>query len=235
MEKRKRMIKSKRRIYLREWIRYSKFAGTEGAREDKLVALSFDDGPHPDNTPRVIEILKENRIRATFFWIVENAINLSYSHPIIFKKILSEIKNNGYEVGLHAPNDLKPTIYSRFFGHFTKQELGEAKKKLETLTKTDVNLYRPHYLQLGSGIIHANQLGMTTVLGNLLKVVRPDGQIRSQVKTLSQAGAGNIIILHDGQNNQQGKNRILDVLPECVRLLKNKGLKPTSVSKVLEN
>ena len=59
-----------------EWFRHAKFAGTKNARRNNYVALSFDDGPHFDNTPKVLEILNEHNIRSTFFWIVENATNL---------------------------------------------------------------------------------------------------------------------------------------------------------------
>lgn len=224
-----------RRTHLIDWLKHARFAGTKTARRNNFVALSFDDGPHPYNTPRVLEVLKQNNIQSTFFWIVENAVNLLHTNPSLFKKIVSEIKVNKHEIGLHAPNNLRPSILSRFFGHYSKQELGNAKETLEEIIETNVFYYRPHYIQVGSAVIYANELGMTTVLGDPLKLVRPDGHPHTQIKTLGQAKPGNIMILHDGEDNSQRKNRILDVLPEGIRLIRTKGLIPTSVSKVLEN
>lgn len=229
------MIGNEKGIYLREWFMYAKFAGTEKARQDNLVALSFDDGPHHYNTPNVIEILNENNAQGTFFWIAENALSLSKTNPKLFRCIILGIKNKGHEIGLHAPNDFKPTLSSRIFGHFTKGELQKAKETLENLTGINVTLYRPHHVQLGSSIVYAKELGLTTVIGDIFRTVRADDPIQAQVKTLGRAKAGSILLLHDGLSVSQNTNHILKVLPESIRLLKDNGLNPTSVSNVLKN
>lgn len=235
MGKRKFMIGNERGMYLREWLMHAKFAGTEKAKQDNLVALSFDDGPHPENTPEVLAILKENRAHATFFWIVSNALILLNYNPSLFKKIVKEIKNNGHEIGLHAPNDVKPSLSSRFFGPHTKYELGKAKETLENITGIKVIYYRPHYIQLGSSIKHATNLGMTTVLGDVFNSVNPYGSVSDQIGKIKRATGGSILILHDGQSNTVKKNNTIFALPQVILTLIRRGLIPTSVSRVLEN
>lgn len=221
--------------YLADWITQSKFSGSKTAKSKKLVALSFDDGPHYRNTLSVIKTLNDNNAQATFFWIAEFAINLAKHHPIILKEIVSEIKKNNHEIGLHALCDFKPSLSSRLYGHFSKDQLKKAKDIIENLSGTNVSLYRPHNAQLGSSIIYARELGMKTVIGDLFRYTRPDEKVYIQVSRLSGAKPGSILLLHDGQVNSLKINHILKVLPEAIKRLKNNGLNLTSVSNVLKN
>ncbi len=69
-----------------------------GDRKRKVVYLTFDDGPVPEQTPWVLDLLKSNDIKATFFCVGENV----YKHPEIFDRIVKE----GHVVGNHTYNHL---------------------------------------------------------------------------------------------------------------------------------
>lgn len=56
--------------------------------------LTFDDGPHPDHTPALLDILRQHNVRATFFLVGENAAR----HPEVVRRIVAE----GHTVGLHT-------------------------------------------------------------------------------------------------------------------------------------
>ena len=58
-----------------------------------LVALSFDDGPHPEFTPQVLEILKQHEAKATFFLIGERALR--------YPEVVARIRAEGHEIGNH--------------------------------------------------------------------------------------------------------------------------------------
>ena len=60
----------------------------------KNVALTFDDGPSPRWTPQVLDILRANRVHATFFMIGQNA----RSHPRLVRRVVAE----GHDVGNHS-------------------------------------------------------------------------------------------------------------------------------------
>ncbi|GAA5520552.1 polysaccharide deacetylase family protein [Aliifodinibius salicampi] len=62
--------------------------------EEKVAALTFDDGPHPSNTPQLLDLLEEFNAKATFFVIGEFA----QEHPLIIDRIVSE----GHELGNHT-------------------------------------------------------------------------------------------------------------------------------------
>jgi peptidoglycan/xylan/chitin deacetylase (PgdA/CDA1 family) len=60
----------------------------------KVVAMTFDDGPHPSNTPRLLKILRDRNIKATFYLVGKNA----KAYPAIVRQIISE----GHEIGNHT-------------------------------------------------------------------------------------------------------------------------------------
>jgi peptidoglycan-N-acetylglucosamine deacetylase len=66
---------------------------------EKKVYLTFDDGPIPEVTYKVLDILREHQIKATFFCVGENV----YKHPEIFEQIIEE----GHSVGNHTYNHLR--------------------------------------------------------------------------------------------------------------------------------
>ncbi len=62
--------------------------------DQKVVAMTFDDGPHPSNTPRLLKILRDRNIKATFYLVGKNA----KAYPSIVRQIISE----GHEIGNHT-------------------------------------------------------------------------------------------------------------------------------------
>ncbi len=67
---------------------------TSGCTDEHLIALTFDDGPHPKHTPEILDILKYYDISATFFIVGENA----NKHEEIIERIINE----GHEIGNHT-------------------------------------------------------------------------------------------------------------------------------------
>lgn len=64
------------------------------SKESKKIALTFDDGPHPKNTPLIINLLNQFNVKATFFVIGLNVVH----YPEVFKMI----RENGHEIGNHT-------------------------------------------------------------------------------------------------------------------------------------
>ena len=62
--------------------------------DQHLIALTFDDGPHSEKTPQILDILRDNKVTATFFIVGENARN----NEDIIERIISE----GHEIGNHT-------------------------------------------------------------------------------------------------------------------------------------
>ncbi len=92
------------------------------------IYLTFDDGPVPELTPWVLDVLKQNGAKATFFCVGENI----EKHPEIFKRILDE----GHQVGNHTHNHLKGWKVSN-------EDYFRNIEQCQVYTKT--NLFRPPY------------------------------------------------------------------------------------------
>lgn len=211
-----------------------KTRGSNEARRKKLVGFSFDDGPDPNITLGVLNTLIEEGIPATHFWILEYARNFKQSHPNLFAEILAKISKGKHEIELHAPNDYNPSVLTRAYGRFTKRQLADAKAGLEDLTGQPVRFYRPHILLQPVTIYHAGQIGLITVLGDLIaSSANADSKIETQIARFSRARAGSILIFHDGTSFNRQKTHIIDVLPQVIANIRRNGLNPTKLSEVL--
>lgn len=136
-----------------------------GVRRDRLpvltgqgssgsVALTFDDGPDPESTPAILEVLDDLGVTATFFLLgemVEKAPSLA-----------AEMNAAGHEIALHGwhhRNSLRVTPWS------LRDSLHRATDLIQSVTGTPLHYYRPPYGVLAGGnLIAARDLGLTTVL-----------------------------------------------------------------------
>lgn len=82
-----------RKLQVLRWLP-NRWVLTRGARRRRVLHLSFDDGPHPEHTPRLLDLLAQHRARATFFLIGEQIER----HPEIVRRIVAE----GHVVGNHS-------------------------------------------------------------------------------------------------------------------------------------
>ena len=105
-----------------------------GAVPGKL-ALTFDDGPDPEWTPQILDILKDKHVPATFFVIGANV----EAHPGLVQRVLAE----GHEIGNHTfthPN-LADTPAAA-----VRLELNATQRLFQALTGRSMRLFRPPYL-----------------------------------------------------------------------------------------
>ena len=191
-----------------------------GAESSKKLALTFDDGPDPKYTSRILDILSEKSVKATFFVIGANA---SY-----YPSILSRIFREGHDIGNHTYTHPHFNAISR-----TQQELelNATQRLFEAVLGVDSLLFRPPYdddiepqgADHAQALLAASASGYTTVNMH----IDPDdwaNTTKAQIvdRTVSQATQrlGNIILLHDG-----GGSRIqtIEALPELIDKLRAKG------------
>ncbi|HSS14600.1 MAG TPA: polysaccharide deacetylase family protein, partial [Rhizomicrobium sp.] len=101
----------------------------------KKLALTFDDGPDPDWTPAILEILKEKKVTATFF-MIGSAME---AHPGLVQRVLAD----GHEIGNHTYThpDLSDTPAAA-----VRLELNATQRLFQALTGRSMRLFRPPYL-----------------------------------------------------------------------------------------
>lgn len=182
--------------------------------QNNEIYLTFDDGPIPVVTERVLAILEKHQIQATFFCIGDNV----RKNPEIFLKIIE----NGHVIGNHTFNHLKgwKTSTSNYVEN-TILCLNEFKKfRIE-----QSNLFRPPY-----GRISMNQIKQLRKMG--YKIVMWDvlskdynSQIDSNTiinQVLKYAKSGSIIVFHD---SIKAKENVLNSLETIIIELKKRGFK----------
>ncbi len=96
------------------------------------IALTFDDGPHPEHTPRLLDVLAEAGLRGTFFIVGEQA----EQHPQLIRRIADE----GHELGNHTWTHGEPsqTSAAQFLN-----EVARTRRLIQDLTGRDCRMTRP--------------------------------------------------------------------------------------------
>lgn len=177
------------------------------ARE-KILYLTFDDGPHPEHTVFVLDELKKYNAKATFFCIGKNV----KEHPEVYKRILLE----GHRTGNHTHNHLNKKNVT------DAQWLGNVKEAAQWI---DSNLFRPPYGRINSfcaqTLINANP-GYKIVMWNVLSAdfdtSKTGEQCFSYIK--KHTGSGSIILFHD---SEKAAPRLKYALPETLKYFTSMG------------
>ena len=107
-------------------------------RDSKNIYLTFDDGPIPEVTPWVLDMLKKHNAKATFFCIGDNVLK----HPDIFKRIISD----NHQIGNHTFNHLKGfTTKTHSYIQNTEKAHAVFTKTNKSFSAQKVLLFRPPY------------------------------------------------------------------------------------------
>lgn len=155
---------------------------------DKRIALTFDDGPHPSLTPRILEILDRFGIQATFFMVGQNIIY----YPEAAKMVIER----GHEVGNHTFTH--PHI-AGLDERGIMDEISKCEDSLEELCE-----YRPHLLRTPQGAMTPSLekcLQEEDYILVLWSLDTRDWEIKNTAcvaqTVLSRVQAGDIILMHD--------------------------------------
>lgn len=154
-------------------------------REEKKIALTFDDGPHPQFTEQLLDGLKERGVHATFFVTGEHA----ELHPDVIKRMNEE----GHVIGNHTYSHIQLTEGNR---EIFKQELIKTNQILMNITGEEVVYVRPPYGTWDKSF--ETELNMFPVLWNVDPLDWCSSDVSSVVrKVLKNADENDIILMHD--------------------------------------
>jgi cellulose synthase/poly-beta-1,6-N-acetylglucosamine synthase-like glycosyltransferase/spore germination protein YaaH/peptidoglycan/xylan/chitin deacetylase (PgdA/CDA1 family) len=194
-----------------------------GGHPPGKVALTFDDGPDPKWTPKILDLLKSRGVHAAFFLIGENA----QQRPDLVQREFDE----GHLIGNHTFTH--PDL-SRVSTLRMEVELNVTERLLEWITGRQPRLFRPPYhsdealdeSQNAQVIAHASQLGYFT-LGQDIDpedFAERDPQAIAD-RVLAKADKGSVVLLHDGGGD---RSATLAALPLILDGLAAKGLRLAS-------
>jgi peptidoglycan-N-acetylglucosamine deacetylase len=188
------------------------------------IALTFDDGPDPDVTPQVLDILDSYQAKASFFVIGDKAA----AHP----GLIREIVKRGHSIENHSCG------HSNFYGFFAwtalSKDIGAAQDIIAGITGRPPVFFRspmgirnplldPVIARSGLRYVTWTRRGFDTVAGN------PDAVLERLTRNLS---AGDILVLHDRRSRSQ-RAIVLDVLPVLLERIAAAGLRPVSLPQAM--
>ncbi|MFA5014853.1 MAG: polysaccharide deacetylase family protein [Actinomycetota bacterium] len=184
------------------------------------IALTFDDGPNPEYTPKILDILNQYKIKGTFFLVGTEVEK--------YQDLAKRIINEGHCIGNHTYSHRSFKQLSRVE---IKKEILKTQQVFKDVLEYKTRLFRPPFgrLQLSSLAVCV-KLNLTTVLYSLDSL---DWKKTSKEPILGRLNsnmlkAGNIILLHD--DNVITSN----ILPEIIKGIENRGLGFFTVEELLK-
>jgi peptidoglycan/xylan/chitin deacetylase (PgdA/CDA1 family) len=166
------------------------------ATADRVMSLTFDDGPDPEQTVGVLDVLAKHDARATFFVLTDRA----QEHPEIIQRMLAE----GHEVGLHG---LDHTRLTELSGREALRRIRLGKRRLEAITGRPVTLFRPTYGAIRTAAFAGARLsGMEVVIWTAWArdwFDAPAQEVADRAVNALHPGA--IVLLHDTTDDAQAQ------------------------------
>jgi peptidoglycan-N-acetylglucosamine deacetylase len=195
-----------------------------GPRTARSVALTFDDGPDPLHTPKVLDLLGDAGARATFFVVGERAARAP--------DLVREIAARGHEVENHTWSHANLWLCGP---RRTEREIVRAHEAIADLTGRPPRFFRPPWGMVNLAVFPALQrLGTPCVLWSLqpegLRPVAPQEMAR---RVLCGIKPGAIVDLHDAEGVRGGPGRLLDALPSMLQGLRAAGYACVSLAELL--
>ena len=187
--------------------------------DEPVVGLTFDDGPHPELTDAILDVLAKHEAQATFFLIGDRVVGN--------RRVVRRIVEEGHEVGDHLMHDEASILLSRT--RF-REDLTQARDLLAGYQ--EVRWWRP-----GSGwttkamVREAHYLGMRCVLGTVAVADGPppeSGSWREQ-RLLGQISAGAVVVLHEGTDERRD---VVDTLDWLLTRLAERGLRSVTLTEL---
>jgi len=171
----------------------------------KVIYLTFDDGPVPEVTPQVLDILDQFNIKGTFFCVGDNVRK--------YPEVYAQVVERGHRTGNHSFNHLKG------FSTKTDEYVDNA---LKALAYINSSLFRPPYGRITSNQKLKLEPRFEIIMWDLLthdynRKLSPE-KILKNIKRYSRNGS--IVVFHD---SIKAATNVLSVLPLAIEFWKNEG------------
>jgi peptidoglycan/xylan/chitin deacetylase (PgdA/CDA1 family) len=189
------------------------------------VALTFDDGPDPVQTPLLLDRLKAASLPATFFWIGKRA----EAHP----EIASAVVEAGHAVGSHSYSHPAPA--GRSIGEL-RRDYARGRALAESITGRPVRLFRPPYGTVGVRVAVAmRQEGLIPCLWSLdTRDWQAGVRTADLLERLRAVRPGDVVLFHAGPDvtgtASTDRSATIEVIEPLAQLLSERNLEPVRLA-----
>ncbi len=196
-----------------------------GEPGNNTVALTFDDGPHPKTTRKVLEILAQGGHRATFFVVGRKARQ--------YPEVMREIHAAGHAIGLHGY--AHDRLYSLKPPSYVVSDIERTQQAIEEACGVRPTLFRPPVGYVSSRTaVGARNAGVTLVGWSARGI---DGFAATSPQRVVQRieprlKDGAIVLLHDAAEREDFVPASLEALPEILRTITERGLKAVTIDEI---
>jgi peptidoglycan/xylan/chitin deacetylase (PgdA/CDA1 family) len=199
-----------------------------GRRDLSRLALTFDDGPHPDATPAILDTLAAERVRASFFVIG--------AHAERWPDLVRRMADEGHLVGNHSWDHHHWCALGR--AAWWRGQIGRTQDLVESLTGDRPAYFRPPMglktPSLARALREARLRQVTFSLRGFDGFRTTPGRVLERI--LPRARAGDIVALHDGRDPKyvdRPRTAARDALAALIRGLRERGLEPARLDEIL--
>lgn len=194
-------------------------------KNQRYVALTFDDGPNPHNTGEILDILREYEVKATFFLVGKKVEK--------FGETAKTISGDGHTIGNHGYSHTSIAFRSK---SYIEDEIIKTEKAIENQTGVSTNLFRPPYGFRSPALFKIANIYGYRVIGWSIwaydwTIEDPEEIVK---RILTRVKSGEIILLHDGAGGRMEGDRSSTVkaLPTIIEEIKERGLDFTGLSSI---
>jgi len=188
---------------------------------EKVIALTFDDGPWPESTAKVLDILKKNDIKATFFVLGQNVKN----YPDLLKRVVAEGHTVGNHTWHHWYHFMNPQTAAYEIDHTTDI--------IFQTTGVKTNMFRPPGGIMRNGVAaYAKNSKYAIIIwsSDSMDYSRPSVP-RLINNIFREAKPGGIVLMHDGGGN---RSQTVEALPTIIANFRKEGYSFVTVPELLE-
>lgn len=182
--------------------------------QEKIMALTFDDGPSPARTPGLLKLLKEKGVKATFFMLGTNIEK--------YPNIAQQVYNEGHLLGNHSYNHPRLILKSPAF---MKKQILKTDQLIQALGQNKVRYFRPpyssKYIVLPLVLASLNKYLVTGTYDPPAEYASPYPAQKVAHQVVQQAKPGSIIYLHDGK--QTDPEAFVNSVKLIIEQLRKKG------------
>lgn len=206
---------------------YENIVIKKGNENEKLIALTFDDGPDEDFSPQILDILNKYNAKATFFVVGEKV----GWHPEIVKRAYSE----GHEIGNHTFTHINVEKNSE---NIILKEIEKTQQAIKEAIGIEPILFRPPYRAISRPMFEiVKSKDMKVVLWSDLDARDwSNPGVYNIVKTIEEkAHNGSIVLLHDYNTIRNSKSQTIQALEQIIPEMQSKGYKFVTVSEIIED
>ncbi|MTJ52051.1 polysaccharide deacetylase family protein [Anabaena sp. UHCC 0253] len=189
--------------------------------DKKVIALTFDDGPWPNSTAQVLDILKKNNIKGTFFVVGQNVKN----YPDLTKRVVTD----GHTIANHT--------WHHWYHHMNAQaaayEVANTTDIIYKTTGVKTSLFRPPGGIMSNGVAayaKSNKYAVIMWSADSIDYSRP-GVPKLINNIFRGARPGGIVLMHDGGGDRA---HTVKALPEIISRFRNQGYEFVTVPELLE-